>query len=270
MEYLWLIVLGFVVGAFGTLIGVGGGFILMPVLLLVYPRETPTVLTAISLAVVFFNAASGSISYARLKRIDYKSGLAFLLAGVPGAVLGALAVRFIPRQAFELVFGLLLLAAGLYILFRPAGESGPASWLPARFKRTLIEADGTRHEYAFNLPLGVTLSFFVGFASSLLGLGGGIIHVPAMVHLLDFPVHVATATSHFILAAMALAGTVIHLLDGSLSEAWRLALLAVGAVAGAQLGAALSTRVRGRWIMRSLAVALAMVGLRILILALWQ
>ena len=69
LEYLWLIPLGFVVGAYGTLIGAGGGFLLVPVLLLLYPRETPETITSISLAVVFFNALSGSIAYARMKRI---------------------------------------------------------------------------------------------------------------------------------------------------------------------------------------------------------
>jgi uncharacterized membrane protein YfcA len=69
--------LGFGVGVFGTLVGAGGGFILTPVLLLVYPGSTPALLTAISLIVVFFNAGSGSLAYARQRRIDYRSGSVF-------------------------------------------------------------------------------------------------------------------------------------------------------------------------------------------------
>jgi uncharacterized membrane protein YfcA len=74
-QYLWLIPLGVVTGAYGTLIGAGGGFVLMPLLLLLYRDESPEIITSISLAVVFFNALSGSLAYARMKRIDYKSGL---------------------------------------------------------------------------------------------------------------------------------------------------------------------------------------------------
>src|SRR6185295_1618467 len=70
----WLFPLGLLVGAFGTLIGAGGGFILVPILLLMYPNETSERIASISLAVVFFNAFSGSLAYARMKRIDYKSG----------------------------------------------------------------------------------------------------------------------------------------------------------------------------------------------------
>ena len=73
-HYLGLIALGIAVGAYGTLIGAGGGFVLMPVLLLLYPNQSADVLTSISLAVVFFNALSGSEAYALMKRIDYRSG----------------------------------------------------------------------------------------------------------------------------------------------------------------------------------------------------
>ncbi|HEV56811.1 MAG TPA: sulfite exporter TauE/SafE family protein [Phycisphaerales bacterium] len=270
-EYLPLILLGFVIGTLGTLIGAGGGFILMPILLLSYPQRSAEELTAISLAVVFFNAASGSISYARMKRIDYRSGLLFLTAGIPGAVMGAMTVAYVPRQAFNTVFGLVLLAASLFILFRSPRPPDSSARLGARFKRVLTDAAGRRHAFAYNLPLGMSLSFLVGFASSLLGIGGGIIHVPAMVHLLDFPVHIATATSHFVLAGMALAGTLVHGATGSLREGLGPLLgLAVGAGIGAQIGARLSPRIHGRWIMRALAGALALVGIRILLAAVWS
>ena len=86
--FIGLTILGLAIGAYGTLIGAGGGFILMPLLLLVYPKDPPQTLAAISLIVVFFNAASGSLAYARMKRIDYRSGLLFSSVGIPGAILG--------------------------------------------------------------------------------------------------------------------------------------------------------------------------------------
>ena len=101
VDYLWLIPLGFAVGACGTLIGAGGGFVLMPILLLVYPKDSPDLLTAISLAVVFCNAASGSVAYGRMRRIDYRSGLLMSAAAVPGAILGAMAHRPYCRGALR-------------------------------------------------------------------------------------------------------------------------------------------------------------------------
>lgn len=89
------------VGAFGTVIGAGGGFILTPILLLLYPHDSAQTLTAISLAVVFFNAASGSAAYVRQRRIDFRIGTVFALATLPGAIGGALVVGAVSRRVFD-------------------------------------------------------------------------------------------------------------------------------------------------------------------------
>jgi len=267
-QYLWLVPLGFLVGAYGTLIGAGGGFVLMPILLLLYPNEPPDLLAAISLAVVFFNAGSGSVAYGRMRRIDYKSGLALACATIPGAVLGAITTGYVPRRTFDILLGGLMILVSAFLLFRPMrGEEEPRIVAALRAKRE--PAIDTGRLGTYNLGLGLALSFVVGYLSSLLGIGGGIIHVPALVQLFGFPVHVATATSHFILAIMALAGTAVHVSTGVFVHGTRrMAMLAVGVVLGAQLGAYFSSRLHGRWIIRGLAVALGLVGIRVLFLAL--
>jgi uncharacterized membrane protein YfcA len=267
--HLWLIALGFGVGAYGTLIGAGGGFILMPVLLLLYPGQSPELLTSVSLAVVFANAFSGSIAYARMKRIDYKAGLLFSAAAIPGAVLGALSTAYIPRRLFDATFGVLMISASIYLLLRAKRRSETKQGSTRnRLTRDIVEKDGTHHTFSYNPTVGVIISLFVGYFSSLLGIGGGIVHVPALTYILNFPVHIATATSHFILANMALAGTITHVVTGVFSQGFRRTILiALGVLAGAQLGAWLSTRVQGDWIIRGLAIALGFVGIRILYMA---
>jgi len=284
LQYLWFVLIGVGVGALGTIIGAGGGFILMPILLLgpkslltvllpdlpsIPPDKLPERLTAISLAVVCCNAFSGSYWYARMKRIDFKSGLLFLLTGVPGAAAGAYVVTYIPGHAFNLAFGLFLIGGGTYIFRKTFGDGRHSHGSRPTFRRSVVDAEGVCHDYGYNLALGMTLSFLVGLLSSILGIGGGIIHVPAMVNLLNFPVHLATATSHFILAAMTFVGTVVHVLKGGLTVAEVPGLLALcaGAIIGARLGADLSRRIHGLWIMRILAIVLSLVGLRVLVMA---
>ncbi|HSE85096.1 MAG TPA: sulfite exporter TauE/SafE family protein [Candidatus Binatia bacterium] len=275
IEYLWLLPLGLLIGAFGTLIGAGGGFILVPILLLVYPTDKTELITAISLAVVFFNALSGSFAYARMKRVDYQSGIIFSIATIPGAILGALSTAYVPRRVFDLIFGVLMILAAI-ILWRSAKEDHSASpnlnlaRAPKKVgsrltERNLVDAEGVHYHYAFDLRLGIVLSIFVGYVSSLLGVGGGFIHVPALAHLLNFPVHIATATSHFVLAVMALTGTLVHVVQGVfLHGVRRTAVLAVGVLVGAQAGAWLSNRTGGKAIIRGLAIALAFVGIRLI------
>lgn len=247
-----LISLGFLVGTFGTLIGAGGGFILMPVFFFLYPNRSAEELTAVSLAVVFLNSFSGSIAYAVKKRIDYRSGIIFALASIPGAVLGSLTTSYLSRDVFDPLFASLLFTGGIYLFLRPT--------------RVIKEQSQTSSQpLTFNMPLGLGISVAVGYISSVLGIGGGIVHVPALVHLLKFPVHLATATSHFILAAMTFIATVVHYLNGTLASGMNeVLLLAPGVIIGAQAGAQLSTRMNGGWIIRGLALALVIVGIRLI------
>jgi uncharacterized membrane protein YfcA len=272
VEYFGFVALGFGVGAYGTLIGAGGGFVLMPILLLLYPEMKPEHLTAISLAVVFANALSGSAAYARMRRIDYRSGVLFAAAATPGAIVGALQTSWVSRGVFNIIFSLVLMGVALAMILRPDLEHNPRGEHPLskwETTRHLVEGNGISHEWTFYPVVGVVLSFFVGYFSSFLGIGGGIIHVPALAWLLHFPVHIATATSHFILAIMALSGTLVHVWTGALAHSWQeTGTLAGGVLVGAQLGAYFSNRVKSVWIIRSLAVALGLVGVRILLTSL--
>ena len=259
------IALGFGVGAYGTVIGAGGGFILVPALLFVYPGLSATQVTAISLAVVFVNACSGSLSYARMRRIDYRTGIVLAAATVPGAVLGAIVVGFIPRRTFDIVMGIALIGVSAFLLLRPHGSL--SLWLNSRFtvSRSLIDLQQTTYEYRFNLGLAALFSLGIGFLSSLLGIGGGIIQVPLLTSFFGFPAHVATATAQFALMFTAATGTITHIVQGVYGPFLRITIeLAIGVVAGAQLGAVLSRRAGGGLIIRLLAVALGLVGIRLL------
>jgi len=255
----WMIPLGVAIGVIGTLIGAGGGFILMPVLLLLYPDKPQEKLTAISLAMVFANAVSGSISYARMRRIDYRSGIAFALAGLPGAVLGRyLILAIASRVWFDRFFGLLMLLGSLFLLYKGLRQPKRQNLPP------LGPPPGPSSMYR-SLGLGVVVSFGVGILSSMLGIGGGIIHVPFMIYVLNFPVHIATATSHFVLVFFSGTSVVVDLWRGVLQPGLAMAVcLSIGVIPGSVFGARISKRIHGRWIVVTLAGALLLAAARIL------
>ena len=263
LGYLWLAPVGFVVGALGTLVGAGGGFLIAPLLLLVYPHERPETIASISLAVVMLNALSGTWAYSRMGRVDYRSGLLISAATIPGAILGAYTTTLLPRRTFDIIFALVLIAGAALLLWKPHGRSGPAR---GGVERTVVERDGTVHTFRFHPWPTALLSLGVGFMSSLLGIGGGIIHVPLLTAVLGFPVHIATATSHFALAVMAGTGTATHIVTGAFHVGWRrTVMLGIGVLPGAQVGARLSSRLHGQWILRALALALLFVAVRLLV-----
>jgi hypothetical protein len=271
LHHWWFIPLGFGVGAYGTLIGVGGGFVLVPVLMLMFPDWKPDLITAISLVVVFCNASSGSVTYARMKRIDYRSALMFGAATIPGSIIGGIAVQYVDRTLFNIGFGVILTAGSLFVVWQSLHPAKPRRERPNdTSRRTIVESDGTIHTYSFDPMLGIVISVFVGFLSAMLGIGGGIVHVPSMVRLLGFPVHMATATSHLVLVISTATTTVVHIFQGVFSTGLQETIyLSIGVLFGAPLGALLSRRIHGDWIMRGLAIALACVGIRLLAQPVW-
>ena len=262
-----LVVLGVAVGAYGTVIGAGGGFILVPALLLIYPDYGPERVTAISLAVVWANATSGAVAYARQRRIDYVTGLIFAVSSVPGVIAGALLVGFVPERLFSILFGSLLLAMAVVTLQpRPTTIREPR---PGRglLVRTVVMPGGLSYRYAYKVWQAVLLSLTIGFVSSLFGVGGGVIHVPLMIVLFHIPIELAVATSHFVLALMAGGATTVHLAGGSLAGKQLLQALAlgVGAVPGAQAGAWVAYRIPARRVLPLLALALVVLAGRLIL-----
>ena len=254
LEFARLAPIGVLVGAYGTLVGAGGGSVLVPVLLILLPGESPATVTAISLAVVFFNAYSGTVAYIQMGRVDYRAGVLFTLAGLPGAVLGTLLVHEVPRSLFDPIFGVLLLVIGGLLVASPLGAGSDSEQ-----QETAPVSDAA-------MLLGSIGSAYIGVLSSLLGIGGGIIHVPFLVRALRMPPHSATATSHFVLTFVALTATVTHVFLGEFSRGIaQTTYLAIGVMMGAPIGAALSARIHGSMIVRLLAVALSLVGLRLLL-----
>ncbi|MGC4037091.1 MAG: sulfite exporter TauE/SafE family protein [Chitinophagaceae bacterium] len=267
-----LIAIGFLIGALGTMIGAGGGFLLVPLLIFTHPAMPAGVTTAISIAVVALNAISGSIAYSRAGRIDYKAGLLFGLFTIPGSVLGVFLVKYIPKHAFNIVFGIILIAVAVYLFIKnkKSDEENPAR-ITENGKGTthrLTDRNGEQFIYSFNKAYGIIISVIVGFLSPLLGIGGGIIHVPAMVQWLRFPVYIATATSHFILAIMSTVSVIVHIVQGSYQDSavqQLLLYLCIGVIPGAQVGAYISHKIDATLIIKLLAICLGLVGLRILL-----
>jgi uncharacterized membrane protein YfcA len=261
---LWALV-GLFAGALGTMIGAGGGLVLVPLMLLLFPTLSPAVVTSVSLTTVMFNCASGSVAYARMRRIDFGTSKWFALAAIPGAVLGVFLLDQLSLDGFKVLFALLLLCVGVWLLVRPKPPENASENLGRGTLREWVDRYGTRYRYRVPLGLGSAISAVIGVISSLAGVGGGIMQVPVMTQLFRIPVAVAVPTSQYTLLWVAMAAVIVHAFQGDLSGAWFFALVvALGAVCGAQVGAQINRRLRGTVIVRILAVALLLASLRLL------
>ncbi len=248
------------IGAVGTLIGAGGGWMVVPILLLGF-RFPVQQAVGTSLAVVFLNALSGSIAYMRQGRVLYTMGTAFAVATIPGALLGAWLVRYLTSKWFSVLFGGFLLGMAAFL------HRGQELLLLQR-RRERISSAEFESLRSPTMRLGILVSFLVGVLSSLFGVGGGVIHVPFLIVVLGIPVHSATATSQFVLAITSLTGALVFLVQGQVHFI-ATASMGLGVFIGAQGGALLSMRMRSEPIRRILAAALALFAIRLILRFAW-
>ena len=189
-EYLWLLPLGFVAGIVGSMIGLGGGFIVVPVL--TFFGFSPTLAASDSLFAAFSNSVASTVSYSRQKRIVYSLGIKLALISIPGTIMGAYISDQVSPAIFKLLFGLVLVASCVYIYMRRKMES---------------------REYNLSkqiMLLAVGASFFAGVISSLFGIGGGVVFVPLMVIAIGLSMKLAAPTSQFILMFASASGMIMH------------------------------------------------------------
>jgi uncharacterized membrane protein YfcA len=244
-----LVILGIAVGSFGTLVGIGGGVLLVPIFIL-FMHYSPQYAIGTSLAIVCLNALSGTFAYIRQQKVYYDAAVRFSLATIPGAFMGSYLAGYFTSKTFCIAFGLLLVMLAALMYYR------------ANKKTDEIPFD--KESFQYNRVLGIALSFVVGFLSSILGIGGGVIHVPILIYLLRFPTHVATATSHFILAVSTLFGVASHFALGNILVGPAVSI-GIGVILGAQIGARASLKVKSYRIQMALALAMGGLGLRLVL-----
>ncbi|PCI31387.1 MAG: hypothetical protein COB53_13305 [Elusimicrobia bacterium] len=264
----------------------------MPFLIL-FSDLTPQEIVGTSLAIVFLNVFSGTIAYLKQGRIDFVSGTKFGLATIPGALLGTMIPQFFSLNFLTNVFGVLLLALTGFVLVstarrekaaavpktavvvgagsagRDRGREGlddPAQERPQPgfVTRDFEDSGGERFTYSFNERIGIGMSLGIGSFATMLGIGGGIIHVPALVHVLRFPVHVAAATAHYQLAIASLFGVLLYFMYGWVDIPTAIPA-GIGVIVGAQVGARISKRLSGTIILRLLSLALLGLSMRLLL-----
>jgi uncharacterized membrane protein YfcA len=223
IEEIWLIPLGFAAGLLGSIIGLGGGIIIVPVL--TFFGFSPALAASNSIFAVFSNAIASSISYAKQRRIEYSIGLKLGLLSIPGTVVGALISSEITPSLFKILFGIILISASVYI-----------------FSKRKIEPKMYNISKQIMI-LAIGVSFVAGIMSGLFGVGGGIIFVPLMVVAMGLSMKNAAPTSQFILLFASASALLAHTLLGH-PDFYQALLLSVGAFLGGLVGARLSLEIK--------------------------
>jgi uncharacterized membrane protein YfcA len=243
---LQLLAVGFAGGCLGALLGVGGGVIIVPGLILVADLPFQHAVGA-SLVCVVATSVSGSVVYARRGLVDLRVGIELQLFTVIGAVGAAMTAPFIPAAPLHFAFALLLLAATARMW--PRKSVAPSQ--PAVFA-------GWRRRAAAGASMGA------GVISGLLGVGGGILNVPILHALLGMRFDRAIATSVYIFGLTALAAAMVYVVRGDV-DLTVAGVAAAGTLLGAASGAALAGKINRSVLQLSFAVLLLYVAVRMVV-----
>ena len=263
-----MFMIGLVTALVGSIAGLGGGVILVPVLLFLgdqlstFDWVSPQSIVGISLVVMIFTGMSSALSYLKHDRVDKKIGYVFLIGSVPGGIIGSWLNQFFKTDMFSLLFGCIMIVVSL-LFFIPRKTPGTYLFNKGLKREKVIE--GTTYTYQMPIAFGLILSLGVGMLSGLLGIGGGSLMVPAMILLFNIPAHIATATSMFMIFFASISSSATHIFLGHVEWAYTLYFIP-GAYLGGTLGARVNRLLKGQAVEWFLRVLLILIGIRLI----WQ
>lgn len=222
--YAFFVLIGLIAGTLGSMIGVGGGIIISPALTLL--GLSPPQIAGTSLFAVSSTSISSTITYAKLKKIQYNLGIKMAILSIPGAIIGSYFSSSIDPGYFKVLLALILIATGIYLIYKKSIVTG-----------NLLSFNSTWVKILF-----YSSTFVAGFISSLFGIGGGVIFVPLMIMIIGLTMNLAAPTSQFILMITSLVGLTTHIILGN-PQYVPAVLLSVGTFGGAQIGSRLISKV---------------------------
>jgi uncharacterized protein len=268
VEWIVLICIGLLAGTVGSLVGLGGGVIVVPALIYFgtytgwLENITPQTAVGTSLMVMIFTGLSSTLAYLKHKTVDYKSGLIFFAGSGPGAIIGAWVNKYLDLADFNLYFGIFMIVMAVILMVR--NKLKPIEkFKTASFQREFTDPGGQTFKYGYPPLMGALIALAVGFTSGLFGIGGGSLMVPAMILIFMFPPHVAVATSMFMVFLSALVSSGMHVALGNVKWLYALALIP-GAWFGAKLGSYLNTRLESKALVSVLRIILILIGIRLI------
>jgi len=269
LQVLILLSIGLVAGTVGSLIGLGGGIIIVPMLLNIdrfltaFSTVPIHVAVGTSLVTIVFSSLSSTLAYHKQKRIDFKSGLLFLIGSVPGSLMGTYLNSLLNTERFTLFFGILLTSISIF-LFVSSKLNRKSKEIYKGVIRTYTNDEGEAYTYSYSLPLAIGLSILIGLISGLFGIGGGIMLVPMMAFLFGFPPQLAVATSMFVVMFTTLGSSISYLAIGSINFYYAL-LLIPGAWFGGKIGAFINQKLKTETIALLLRLVVLIYGIKLMI-----
>jgi len=265
-----------IAGVFGSLLGLGGGIIIVPVLTIGLKVDIKTAIGASIVAVIATSSAAATV-YVHERITNIKLGMILETATTIGAIVGALIVVYVNKQILAAAFGMVLIYAAFYMTLKLENTiSGSSSEKDNGKAKDNLRLSGRYYDKTIdktveykvkNLQRGLVASYAAGNLSGMLGIGGGIVKVPAMNVWMKVPMKAAVATSNFMIGVTGVASAYIYYANGLISPVIT-AIVAVGVFLGASFGSRIANRIRTEMIRKAFIVVVSIMAVTMFLRAL--
>jgi uncharacterized membrane protein YfcA len=247
MTFVLILVVSVLGGVLGSMLGIGGGLMIVPFLTLALGVPVKVAIGA-SLIGVIATSSAAQVVYVTRGLSHTRLGMTLEMATTAGALAGGITAVLVSGRVLQGLFAAMLIYATYSMGREPAGAAAPAP--TGRLDTRYRDPSGGAVAYGVRrLPFGLVASFFAGNLSGLLGVGGGVIKVPVMTQVMGVPVKAAFATSNFMLGVTAATSAALYFGRG-LIEPKTAVPVALGVLVGAPLGPRLAGRLRTRTLRR--------------------
>ncbi len=261
----------FVAGLLGSLTGLGGGVVLVPLLTLLFHVDIRYAIGA-SLVSVIATSSGAAAAYVKEGFSNIRIGMFLEIATTFGALLGAFLATRIPTSALAIIFGVMLLYSA-YLSRKPrpqAQRNLPPDPLATRLRMngTFPDLEGPRSYNVQHVPTGFGLMFGAGALSGLLGIGSGAVKVLAMDQAMRIPFKVSTTTSNFMIGVTAAASAGVYLSRGYVDPGLSMPVM-LGVLAGSLLGSRILVKAETKSLRLVFSVVILVLGLQMLYNGIW-
>ncbi|MGA9363758.1 MAG: sulfite exporter TauE/SafE family protein [Bacteroidota bacterium] len=258
---------GIVTGVLGALLGLGGGVFFIPYLVLLLGVPIHQAIATGIVCVIATSSAAASVNVER-KFTNIRLGMVLEVATTAGAILGGFTANALSGAVLSKVFGGLLFLVAFLMIRRvwmgrdAAATAGENGWIRGSYFDPAANREVT---YTVRrLPVALSFSLIAGNLSGLLGIGGGVIKVPAMNLLCGVPMKAATATSNFMIGVTAVASAFIYYANNRIHPVITCAAV-IGVLVGSMVGTTISAKIHGRTIALIFTLVLLILGIQMIL-----
>lgn len=269
LTILLLIIIGGLSAIIGSIVGIGGGIIIVPTLVylgvdhIILHGITTQIAIGTSSVILIVTGLSSSLGYLKTKQVDIKNGSIFLFGLLPGSLIGSFLSQYLTLKSFNLYFGIFMIFVAILLMVRHKIKPFKIFNKP-KYEKTYIDAEGKTYHYSVPPLVAFVATLLIGILTGLFGIGGGALMTPLMLIVFRFPPHVAVGTSMMMIFFSSVMSSIGHIIQGHVAWDYSIVLI-ISSYIGAKIGVKVNHSIKSDTVVMLLRTVMLLIGAYLII-----